>query len=735
MGAARDSEARISGGKVRQVMLSREPPCPYWSVAASPPLTWRPDRVVQCEGDTGGVWLLGGPHPFRLSGRFALPVAQAIDGRRTMNEVAETAAATGILTVGQANAVLVQWLMAGHVVSATARPLPPRVTVIGDNDDDVLALRRVLESAGVEIRDDGDLTVVVVSDLLDVADQAHEGCWLPVRLRGEVVLVGPLLGPGHACAECLVARHQRRRAADIVSARLAGLDRPAISPYLHPAAPALAAGVITSVTESRRRGEKSPVDHCCRSIDPVSLASRQHALTPVPGCPTCDPEGTSAANLGRESSGTAGVSHDGGGLRAVDPDTTWEAYEHLVSDVLGIVPEVRAVGDPSLRVHLAGGNPAWDDRQDLDGLRNSLRQSSMGKGITVSSSRAGALAEALERQSMTWRGDEKVRIARMGDLEGAIHPHDIQLYSATQLATAEVAAPPAHRFHYVPQTFTVEQEHGWAPLRGIADSEQQVWIPAPIAYLGYGRGLHGGLRGCSNGVAAGNSVDEALLQGLLELVERDSVALWWYPRAHRPGVDLDAIDDPRVRAAVAPLRARGRAVWVLDITSDLGIPAMAALTSDADGGRVLTGFGAHTDPVIAVVRALTEVAQSEAGLSEMKPDAMPEVEGEWLAMVSTATDPWLAPHGFAPLTLGRSLDLDDSLDAVLAALSRAGLEAWWMDLTRRDIGLPVVRTVVPGLRHFWNRFAPGRLYDVPVDLGWVPDLYGEDDLNPRWVFV
>lgn len=652
-----------------------------------------------------------------------------------MGEVAEAAAASGLLTVGQANAVLLQWLMAGHLVSATGAPLSPKVSVVGDDREDVLTLGRVLESVGVEVVEDAELTVVVVADFLDVADQAHEGCWLPVRMRGEVVLVGPLLGPGHACATCLMTRHQRRRVADIVSARLAGLDRPAVPPYLHPAAPALAAGVIASVVETRRGGAESPVDGACRSIDPVRLESRQHALVPVPGCPACDSGGTSAADLGRESTETVSVSHDGGGLRAVDPDTTWETYEHLVSDVLGIVPEVRAVGNPSLRVHLAGGNPAWDDRQDLDGLRSSLRQSSMGKGITLSSSRAGALAEALERQSMTWRGDEPVRVARMGDLDGAIHPHDIQLYSAAQLAAAEIGAPSAHRFHYVPQTFDVEQEHGWAPLRGIADSDQRAWIPAPIAYLGYGRGLHGGLRGCSNGVAAGNSVDEALLQGLLELVERDSVALWWYPRAHRPSVDLDAIDDPRVRAAVAPLRARGRTVWVLDITSDLGIPAMAALTSDADGGRVLMGFGAHTDPVIAIVRALTEVAQSEAGLSEMKPGAMPEVEGEWLTAVTTTTDPWLAPHGSSPLTSDPSLDLAGALEAVLASLSKAGLEAWWMDLTRRDIGLPVVRTVVPGLRHFWNRFAPGRLYDVPVELGWVRDAYGERDLNPRWVFV
>ena len=87
-----------------------------------------------------------------------------------------------------------------------------------------------------------------------------------------------------------------------------------------------------------------------------------------------------------------------------------------MSDVLGIVPEVCIFGDPSLRVHRAGLNPVWNYRQDLDGLRASLRQSAMGKGLTIASSQAGALAEALERQSMIWQGDESARIARMDDL-------------------------------------------------------------------------------------------------------------------------------------------------------------------------------------------------------------------------------------------------------------------------------------------------------------------------------
>jgi oxazoline/thiazoline synthase len=63
-------------------------------------------------------------------------------------------------------------------------------------------------------------------------------------------------------------------------------------------------------------------------------------------------------------------------------------------------------------------------------------------------------------------------------------------------------------------------------------------------------------------------------------------------------------------------------------------------------------------------------------------------------------------------------------------VSRAGLEMLVLNQTRPDIGLPVVKVIVPGLRHFWSRFGAGRLYDVPVKLGWLPTPLTEDQMNP-----
>jgi len=52
-----------------------------------------------------------------------------------------------------------------------------------------------------------------------------------------------------------------------------------------------------------------------------------------------------------------------------------------------------------------------------------------------------------------------------------------------------------------------------------------------------------------------------------------------------------------------------------------------------------------------------------------------------------------------------------------------------LDLTRPDIGLNVVKVVVPGMRFFWQRFAPGRLYDVPVEMGWLNEPTPESGVN------
>jgi oxazoline/thiazoline synthase len=89
--------------------------------------------------------------------------------------------------------------------------------------------------------------------------------------------------------------------------------------------------------------------------------------------------------------------------------------------------------------------------------------------------------------------------------------------------------------------------------------------------------------------------------------------------------------------------------------------------------------------------------------------------------------------GALPPGLGSEFGKLDTREQVLACVNiakRAGLDFLALDQTRPDIDVPVMRVIVPGMRHFYRRFAPGRLYDVPIKLGLLDRPVAETDLNP-----
>ncbi|MDH3604162.1 MAG: YcaO-like family protein, partial [Candidatus Tectomicrobia bacterium] len=82
-----------------------------------------------------------------------------------------------------------------------------------------------------------------------------------------------------------------------------------------------------------------------------------------------------------------------------------------------------------------------------------------------------------------------------------------------------------------------------------------------------------------------------------------------------------------------------------------------------------------------------------------------------------------------------SADLREDVELCVSLAAQRGLETLVLDQTRPDIGLSVVKVIVPGLRHFWRRLAPGRLYEAPVELGWLSTPLREDQLNPISMFL
>jgi oxazoline/thiazoline synthase len=237
----------------------------------------------------------------------------------------------------------------------------------------------------------------------------------------------------------------------------------------------------------------------------------------------------------------------------------------------------------------------------------------------------------------------------------------------------------------------------------------------------------------SNGCAAGNTLEEAIVQGFLELVERDAYAIWWYNRSQRAEVDLGKYHDSYVRDLNSELADNGRRLWVLDVTSDLGIPSFVAITHWMQNSQenIEFGSGAHFDARIALLRALTELNQFlSIGLMGGGTGEKSSLDGS--TPLRLQDHPYLMPSG-NPLALGSKLGRLDAREQVAACVrlaEREGLDFLVLNQTRPDIDVPVVRVIVPGLRHFYRRFAPGRLYDVPVKLGLRDRPLSEDELNP-----
>jgi ribosomal protein S12 methylthiotransferase accessory factor len=362
---------------------------------------------------------------------------------------------------------------------------------------------------------------------------------------------------------------------------------------------------------------------------------------------------------------------------------------------------------------------------------------------------ASALCEALERHSGNYTGDEeRVRGSLRGLGERAIHPDTCQLYHERQFRDRRAWNAVHSPFQHVPAPFDEDAVLDWTPLWSLSGAGERL-LPTRLLYYGAPNVAHPPMvRADSNGNAAGGSLEDAVLRGLLELVERDSVALWWYNRTRAPAVDLDAFADPWVDELRQVHAELGREVWALDLTADLQTPAMAALSRVTAGPSeaIVFGFGCHPDAGTALRHALTELNQAMPAVVEAGPDALPAFADDpdathWFRHATLGNQPYLAadpaqrPRRPGDYPGAHHPDLLAEIGAIQATLSAQDMDVLVLDQTRPDIELPVVKVVVPGLRPFWARFAPGRLYDVPVRLGRRPEPTPYERLNPIPLFV
>lgn len=366
------------------------------------------------------------------------------------------------------------------------------------------------------------------------------------------------------------------------------------------------------------------------------------------------------------------------------------------------------------------------------------RRYASGAGFDLEAARQGCVMEFAERLSAQLTGTEEITCATVAQLSAAppasvVTPPEIMLIDPAQYAASagdgeDPLLPwnPALPIGWV----AAERELSMEPA----------WLPAGLCFLGHAADRAAGLLPAeSSGLAAGISMADAAVRAFVELVECDAAAIWWYNRLVRPRFDPVDLGDPLIELFAMWCAARGRPLHLVNLTHDIGLPVVGAITHDSQGGRIALGFGAGAT---AVRHAIGELMQFEGNIALIEQRASAAAAAptaprarrllHWWRRATIADNAFMTAGHFAAPPTGTGTAGIGEIDLARChdLCHQHGLVLLALNLTRPMIGTPVVRVVVPGLRSLSPRFAAGRLYDVPVQLGWLPRPVPLSKLNP-----
>jgi ribosomal protein S12 methylthiotransferase accessory factor len=242
----------------------------------------------------------------------------------------------------------------------------------------------------------------------------------------------------------------------------------------------------------------------------------------------------------------------------------------------------------------------------------------------------------------------------------------------------------------------------WTTARRLPDG-RAVPVPCPMVELGFTDPTGWrprAFRETTTGLASGNTFVEATVHGLYEVLERDAAS-----RAHRLGVpgtrfDPRTLGSPAVDGLLDRFEAAEVTVDLRILPSPAGLPVVSAAIASEDYQLVAVGYGCHLAAEIAATRALTEAAQSRLTAISGARDDLPRAMYRSVSrMMPTPLTPGRAqPPPLPPRICGARShqnlldDLADLNERCMTVFSAPLL----VDLTRPEIGIPVVRVIVPG---------------------------------------
>ena len=308
-----------------------------------------------------------------------------------------------------------------------------------------------------------------------------------------------------------------------------------------------------------------------------------------------------------------------------------------------------------------------------------------GKGLTGDQARVSVLMEAIERYSAEIKEEDRAKFRfesyKEGNSENKVEPSSLILSALSKV--------------------TPDSKIEWCEGYDLM-VEDEVLLPANAVYHPYTTTRGGRLfMSDSNGIASGNNLEEAIFHGMMEVIERDALS---YAEIKKDAGKRIAIeeDDGLIYELKERFNSRGIETHFWYIPTDVGFPTVVlALDSPEKNANLLVyGAGTHSDPRIAAIRAITEAAQSRlmrivkggSGITPVDYETVKRMNRHWFEAKDGDKDavrlselPYLATD-----------TIDGDIKIALERLRAIEKRVLVVDLTREEIGIPVVRVVIPG---------------------------------------
>lgn len=349
-----------------------------------------------------------------------------------------------------------------------------------------------------------------------------------------------------------------------------------------------------------------------------------------------------------------------------------------------------------------------------------------GCGLTWAACRRSGIGEAVELMKSCLWGDEDLITATASALGSrAVRPDRINGFSTNQVRARARTNHTLAGHDWVPEPFRADMALDWIEAEEVATG-RRLYVPADAVLIGLRKPGDAGAVAVadSNGCACGPTPEAAMCAGLLEVIERDAVARWWYGKRRRPPLSLSILEaQPDLRAF---LTRRARICRLFDITTDLAVPVVAAASFEEDGTVIALGFAAKPDLAAAALAATVEMLAIETSLPPWR-DLSSDPRAQAWVNQARACDPPLQEGSLPPEAAPpQGAEATWQLEACIHSLMAHSCQVLFVNLSRGDLQAPVYKAIVPELCHMKPRFGKPRLF-APDARDLAPSLCRSDE--------